>query len=372
MAPLRDARNLKEMAEGLQAYLLKVTEEEGEETAEERKNDRKIKTYLIESNIQSPEGLADLPMSASLTKTEDPRLMLLRIPHRHDQDLCYVDSSNPRFWSLHTNAESGLMDAFVEQMISRSKSHLDNAWFSSDFLEGKCNLGVGEGFGLRYQNTFANEVEGIEEKRLRSFSMLFWGGNPKDVLERLRSTANLASGVTLSRVKQVFRTEHGYVKENISGDGKFTLTKGNSFESHLLLLDKIKASYQQLISKLESEYRIRHETTDYGLKVRGTYCTIRLGREIEDLEKFLDELAGCTLPFRIFGMCDFVDREFAKVAAVDLHTSHKFNMEVAPTFIRVFLSQESCGNVVTRLLANLQQFYDSQTQLIGYDNERIT
>jgi hypothetical protein len=248
---------------------------------------------------------------------------------------------------------------------------LDFAWFASNFLEKNCALGKEEGFGLKYINSFVENNNNFDENTLRSFSMLFWGGHPKDVLEGLKKNAALASGVSLSRVKQVFRTDDGYVKENISREGKFTLTKGNSIDSHLLAVDKIKNEYRGIIENLESNYRINVSNSDFGLNVKGTYSVIKLTKKIENFDRFLCHLLSGNLPFRIFGIPQIIDNDFVKVFAVDLHTSHKFNMEISRGSIRIYLYQNSCGNVITRLMTNLQQFYDSQIILMGCDDEQL-
>jgi hypothetical protein len=172
-------------------------------------------------------------------------------------------------------------------------------------------------------------------------------------------------------VKRIFRTEDGFVKENISRDGQFTLTKGNSIDSHLLAVDNIKIQYESIIQTIENDYRINFSTTENGYNVKGTYSVIKLEKRIDNFQLFLDHLLSGYQPFRIFGLTNNVTKDFAKVFAIDLHTNHKFNMEIFPDAIRVYLYKNSCGNVLTRLMTNLQQYYDSQITLRGSDNEQL-
>lgn len=369
MPILKEVKNTKEMKDTLQDYLQKINEEEPDE--EEKKNNKKIKTYIIESNIDAPLKIKHLPMGAGLIKTEASNLTLVRIPHNYGHDLIYVDSSDKRFWLLHTGCESSRIGEFINELVTTNKSQLDFSWFSSNFLEKKCNIGTGEGFGLKYENSFLEGEAESRENYLRSFSMLFWGGKPSEVLVGLKNNENLVSGVTLSRVKQIFRTEAGYVKESISREGKFTLTKGDSFDSHLLAVDKVKTMYASVISTLEEDYRINYSPTETGYHIRGTYSLIELKKPIENMHKFVEKMFACTQPFRIFGIPQFVEENFVKIAAVDLHTYDKFNLEITPDYIRIFLHDRSCANVVTRLMTNLQHYYDSQIKLIGCDNDQL-
>ena len=375
MSTLKESKDMMEMKDSLQNYLLKVVD--NEEESEEQNNDKKIKTYIIESNISDPEKVAHFPKYSAIKSTDNKNLNIIHLPdiqlkrgHREKQ-LIYLDSSDPRFWLLHTNIGSKKMQTFVNEFILTNNSQLDFSWFASNFLENDCSIGRGEGFGLKYQNSFLSDGNPVDEEPLRRFSMLFWGGRPNDVLNGLKGNEGLVSGVSLSRVKQIFTTEDGYVKENISRDGKFTLTKGNSIDSHLLAVDKVKMQYESIIQTIENDYRINFTNTENGYSLKGTYSVIRLKKKIDNLDIFLDHLLSGNKPFRIFGLRNTVTSNFVSVFAIDLHTNHKFNMEITPESIRVYLYKNSCGNVLTRLMTNLQQFYDSQILLMGCDDEQL-
>ena len=55
MSSLIQVNNMKEMRDFLETYLLKIVDEDEEdEYNEEIKSNKKIKTYIIESNIANP------------------------------------------------------------------------------------------------------------------------------------------------------------------------------------------------------------------------------------------------------------------------------------------------------------------------------
>ncbi len=180
MLSLKETKDMKEMKDSLQDYLLKVVDEADED--EDQGNDKKIKTYIIESNIDAPEKISYTPKNTVIKKTDNPNLKIIYLPEIHlkksrtEKQLIYLDSSDPRFWLLHTNVGSTRMRGFVNELVIRNNSQLDFAWFASNFLENKCDIGIGEGFGLKYQNSFLNGSDLMEDGPIRRFSMLFWGG----------------------------------------------------------------------------------------------------------------------------------------------------------------------------------------------------
>jgi hypothetical protein len=173
MLSLKETRDMKEMKEGFQNYLLKIVDEDQED--EDRGNDKKIKTYIIESNISSPEKIASLPKYSVIKSTDNPCLNLINLSFSHqiDTELVYLDSSDSRFWLLHTTGGSKHIHQFVNDLVSINNSQLDYAWFASNFLENKCAIGTGEGFGLKYENTFLENSDSVNDSALRRFSMLF-------------------------------------------------------------------------------------------------------------------------------------------------------------------------------------------------------
>ncbi len=376
MVVFNPVNNLKEMEESMQDSLSKGMEEAVIE--EENLQRTYIKTFMIESNqninnIKLPEELS----GSSITDTDDKNLKLVKIPNEGKTEINYLDISNARFWLLHTSSESRVIRNFVKTLITKNHSLLDFSWFPSSFLEEKCNFGKGNGFHLKYRNNFfRDEIEELVENSkeinyLKEFSMLFWGGRPNDILKSLRNNTELVSGITLTQIKQIFNTKLGYINENIGNSGIFTLTKGDSIPTYFLSINKVREGYTNVINKIEKEYMIKLSRAENRLNIEGTYAVIELKKPIENFELFIKGLFSTVEPFRLFGLPEVVEKDFIKVSAVDLHTNDKLNFEITPDYIRVFLYENACGNVLTRLITNLQLYYDSRITLVGYDNERL-
>ena len=61
----------------------------------------------------------------------------------------------------------------------------------------------------------------------------------------------------------------------------------------------------------------------------------------------------------LWGKPTFLKDDYAVVNAIDLHVGHKVKFEISPSFMRRYLPHASCGNVVSRLITNLEQHFHS-------------
>ncbi|WP_124216879.1 hypothetical protein [Candidatus Mancarchaeum acidiphilum] len=363
---------LKEMKEEMQNYLVKYTDEiENYDNKSQKTNDKKIKTYIIESNNPKPEDVI-WPENINLIPTKDRNLKLIKTKISNNQGISYLDCSDPRFWYLHTNIDSNNTKKIINDLVNHNKSKLDFCWYSSNFLEKKVGFGKSEGFNIKFRNEFLTKKEKNEENSVKEFSMLLFGGGAKEVLDSLRQKGNpLISNVTLTQIKQTFNSDSGFVKESIGYKGSFTLNKGDSIINHFNTLDSVKNKYFNIINRLENEYRIKFSGNESGIKIDGMYSLIEFNKEIEDLNLFIDRIFSTKKPFRLWGIPQYLEKDFVRVLAVDLHTFDKFTLEITPNYMRIFLSENSCGNVIVRLFTNLQLFFDSQIKLKGYDDEQF-
>lgn len=354
MAVLNFVENMRDMRDELEAYALRVGREEVEE--DDEGNNKKVKTYLIESNIPAPKP-NDL---FKVFDTKDPNLKMLE-SRGQTKFLFYIDTSNERFWQVHTADPAYLADRVLREYIVKNNSKLDFSWFYSNFLEQECAIGNTKGFKLRFRDLFSHLPEGSngEEPNIERFSMLFWGGKASEIIGALRETT-LVEGVNLSAILTKYFIGRGFSKENIQNNGKFTLTKTNSIDSHLNAVNKISEKYEKHIHKIESGNRIVTKVEGGRVKIEGTYASIKLRKKIENIEQFIAKVFSGTRPFRLFGVSQKIESEYYKIFGVDLHTTSKFDMEILPEEIRVYLDESACGNVIPRLLTNLQSNFSSE------------
>ena len=358
MSVLNLVENMREMRDELEAHALRINREEIEE--EDSGNNKKVKTYLIESNIPKP-------ISDELFKVSDTKDANLKMLQSRDSNkfLFYADTSDNRFWQLHTAEPAQPSYKILKKYILKNNSHLDFSWFYSNFLEDECSIGTTKGFNIRFKDIFNEIQEEIDNNvpNIEKFSMLFWGGKASEVITALRTTA-LSEGISLSAILTKYYIDNSYSKEKIQSYGKFTLTKTNSIDSHLTAVNKISKRYSKHIEKIESGNKIVTKIENNRLKIEGNFASIQLKKEIQNIELFIKTIFSGKAPFRLFGMPQKIDDNYYKIFAIDLHTTSKFDIEILPNELRIYLDEAACGNVIPRLLTNLQSNFSSELNYV--------
>lgn len=348
---------------------LKITED----VEDEFKTDKKPKSFIIESNMNN--GIIfnnEASTKAQIFDTEDSTLKKLKITlENQDSLLMYLDISDKRFWVVHSLHGSSISESAIFNLVTINPSQLDFPWLSSASLEKIGMLGKETGFNLKFENQFLEmKDEGYEEK-LQKISMRFWGGQASEIISDLRSNPKISQGIALSGIGLKYITESGFIKENISYLGKFVAMKGDSVDSHFNIINRIKNDYSKIIKNIEENYRLKVTKSDGGFKLSGNCTLIEFNKQIEDLNLFVDRLTNCSFPFRLWGVWDYLDTDYIKIKAIDLHTNHKINIELTKDWMRIYLPYESCGNVISRLFTNLQRHFDSGVILRGNDDDKI-
>jgi len=362
MSKMPQIQNRKE----LRAVLSSALEKNGDET-EDLDFRKKLKTYVIESNI--PEATSSsIKGFFEVENTEDRSLKILKANLNMKNPLrFYLDVSDQRFWKLHSLYDSIATEDVIKKMVEQNYSKLDFLWFSSNLLEKYMELGKQTGFGVKFKNKFS--VEGNEED-IQDVSMRFWGGGAKEVIGDLRGNNRLVKGISLSSIGIKHSVEGGFTKENISNSGKFTVITGNSIDSHFSIVEKIKQDYSSKL-KLIEEQRISVEKKDVGLNFKGSSLFIDFGKKLEDIPTFTEKLISATNPFRLAGTKEILNQNHVRVYALDLHSNDLLNIEITPDWMSISLGHKSCGNVVMRLLTNIQTHLTSEVKLMSVENERI-
>lgn len=328
----------------------------------------KLKTYVIESNI-SEINSDSIKGPFVIKNTSDPTLKILNVTFNKNNSLYfYLDISDMRFWKLHSLYDSKMTEDVIKKLVEFNNSRLDYLWLSSNLLERYMKFGKNNGFGIKFKNKFIKENN---EEEIKNISMRFWGGGAEEVINDLKENPRLVRGISISSIGINNQIEEGYSKENIANFGRFTMMKGNSLEGHLNLVEKIKTDYAEKLELIEEQYRFTVKPNKNGLKLSGTPLYIDFQKPQENLVDLVDKLVSSVNPFRLSGVKQIENESFIRVFGLDLHTNDLVNLEVTPNWIAIYLNYNSCGNVVTRLVSNLQTHLTSQVKLMGEGNERI-
>jgi hypothetical protein len=151
----------------------------------------------------------------------------------------------------------------------------------------------------------------------------------------------------------------GAIDEVAHYKGRF-LPRGESFELHDAFLTRAIGRYRGMVEAIEQRSAIRWTgSEDTGIVYEGGVVVLRFERPVPDMALLLRGLFSSKAPFRLWGVPREIRDDFYEVEAVDLHIGEHLRMELSPHWVRLFLSEHSCGNTVLRLLTNLQHRFDA-------------
>lgn len=337
-------------------------------------NQTYLKTYLIESERKhfSPEIIGTDKYTVETARTEDEGFLNIFVDEGEgDPREFYLDKLNHRFWSIHTLAESTLADDFIEKLVFPRFTQLDFPWFSNRFLR---QIGIENNFrsfSLKFEDEFGR-LGDSPDSDVPGMSMRLWGeGRAKQVFELLSSDENVGPSTSLSNVG--IRREFGdgaTLLEDITNQGKFT-ARGESVDGHFYQLNQIRQRYEDILNILENTYSISRKSHGSGAGISGSPLTIDFNRKIENFEAFFDTLLASKKPFRLWGVYNHIGEDYYRVSAVDQHTGDEVNLEVSRDWIRIYLPEGTCGNVVLRVYSIIQHYFDSQAELSGVEHDTI-
>lgn len=337
-----------------------------------------LKSYFIEAHFDTSNGetthdsilifLGQISeyIRMGVEESEDESLFNIK----HGRDIYYLDTSDNRFWILHTLALSTRADKFRNGLIKVSPS-LDNAWLPAQFLEKISTFGYFKGFGAVHDETPL--IDKNAEAEVESMHLRLWGGSAATVLESLHNSKALMHSLALSSVRLKYwlpEYEDEAVTDNFTFEGKVTAL-GKSFISHTNLISRVHSEYSRDIRRIEEDLSIRFVPKQGIHELEGHPIIISLTRKLVDLPNFISHVFSSALPFRLWGLPEIIGDDFARVYAVDLHIGHKLLFEISTDFIRIYLPAGTCGNTIARFYTNIQQYYDSMATISGGRRERL-
>lgn len=336
-----------------------------------------LKSYIVEANAldgsKRQEGVtsffkhADLPIPVEVEETDDPTLQILRIGRSGVS--FFLDTLDTRFWLLHSTATADAADSAVRTLVHRTRL-LDSAWLPSRQFEAWAgDLGVPRVLTAKFSVPTGLYREELPEEEFLDESLLFRIGANGDARERWRAYRDseaLAPSLALwsARIARREPDRDGAIVDDVTAAGKLTC-RGNSFRLHQDLLHGLKNRYAELIVGWEKRYRLGWERHGSSAKPTGITAEITFPVPLDEsaLENLLGTLFNCGEPYRLYGVPLRQGLLRYVVRGVDLHTGDKIDFEINPTLLRLYLYPTTCGNVLARLLSNLQHYHDARVEL---------
>jgi hypothetical protein len=277
-----------------------------------------------------------------------------------NDDIFFLDGLNPRFWVLHSTAQSRKLQQLVRRYLLTSP-RVDSAWFSSSHLDEL------EGERRWIKSSFSSDA--LQPDDTGEFVPRRWKAqveidNPDDLLELLTANERYRASAVLTAVGTILR-DPKLGRADVAADyqGSFIAT-GDSFHLVAGLLWRTLDRYEAYVRELEASFQLgTHATEEMGLEISGDVAFIELAHPIENLDAMIANLFASKEPFRLWAVPRQVGTDQWEANAVDLHVGHPLRLEITPRWIRVLLTEHTCGNTLARLVANLQHRFDARTHV---------
>lgn len=314
-----------------------------------------LRTVVLEAHSEDPPILlAELEGVTGVSPTDDAHLHRLSTP---DGDV-FVDTLDPRFWSLHTRMTDTLVRRLVQPSVQRRRD-LDRLWLPTQHLTAAWPAAERTGVHVAFDASRLDPDGATSATRLNLTGREV--GTTFDLLSRLpdRGRGVLSS---VDRVAlRVEDTDAGHVDEAVNRGGTF-LARGDSFALHQAFVEDVVRRYRALVETVEERRLVftPGPSAEGGGGIQGDVVSLAFSRPISDLQHWLDELFSSREPFRLWGQPEIDDDGVASVEAVDLHVGQRLSVDVTVDGMRLYLPEGTCGNTVVRLVSNLQHFFDNR------------
>ncbi|MFQ5537602.1 MAG: hypothetical protein ACE5GJ_09145 [Gemmatimonadota bacterium] len=373
-----------------------------------------LKSYLVESHPTaggSPRSREERfqflrdgigPLRGVASETEDARLFTFDIPLEGDdqEPISFVaDMEDDRYWTLHTVSSTAIADRLVERLVTE-RPFLDSAWFPGRYLTaftrrgklfkvsvrfndkllhasvpvGRYQLGIrfSDAGNAGYFEAPSAQVKPppTEEEVGQSVSLTLRDHiHLREGLSELDGTRYLRNSINVNRAEMRY-CWNGLAEEfsnaRIYSWGKIT-GSGTSAGAHLDLLRQLRRDYRTRVENVERRLGLRtREKRVSGQPINITFRTVPF------FENFVFNLFSGSKPFRLTGTPQFRKRDYAVVAALDLHSRQPLRFEITPSYMTVALREGSCGNSIARLYTNILEHLDAGAVIYGGDrNARL-
>lgn len=326
-----------------------------------------LKSYLVEAHLTA-ETAADILAA-----------VFARIEHTHDSTLLrafdnrgipyFVDLRDDRYPFVHTIGHTNLTDVTIDKLVRQPFA--DRCWLPSRLLLSQ-EFGRMIGFRFFHQR----RVSGLDDSEFARQLAMELGretapafrmavseyANAAADLEALRTSLPLGRRAAIeslswrSAPRDVSET---FIHDHVWGTGK-VVAYGTSWGAHVNNILSLRDNYRSAVETLETEFAL--DWAENGL--RGVPMQLSFGAHspIREIRALVADLCSGREPFRLIGSWQEAHDGVYVINAIDTHVGQKVDLEVAHEFIRVYLPTGSCGNVLMRLLFNIERYLSSELE----------
>ncbi|HKV37814.1 MAG TPA: hypothetical protein VJX67_01275 [Blastocatellia bacterium] len=322
----------------------------------------------------------------AVKRTEDETLLFLENSNGKERSEFIVDCLDARFLAFHTLSKATVADSFIHDSLTRYEPEFDMFWLPVQLLEDVAKRELVTGWEVRYDPlvdvddagpavAVSNEMDdgSAEEEdvepparslRRPRVNMELEHPEAFDKYKRLVSADGLLPDMPLNAIDAERLDEHSatYARARIKSNGKMT-GRGPDFAAYLQIVNGTLDSYSSIVRALESKYWLkvdggqRDDVLDIFLS--GEPFSLKFSRCI-DVNALARHMFDCKRPFRLMGEPRTLERDYVVCDAIDLHVNQRVGFEIAPSFMRIYLYDGTCGNTLIRIIRSLQHFVDSK------------
>ena len=334
-----------------------------------QRNRPAVKTYLVE-RVRPPTDADDVGLIHRSLRLASPRRRLVVqqlasspaiVRAQVGAIVLWVDTSDPRFWEVHSLDDSAAVGSIVDRWISATPE-LDLAWFPEELLGVASGSGEFVGFGLTYSREFFAEDRDSAE----SLAVRVSGTDAGNALEDLKQQPAFlrASSLSMIRVRNPLvgpgaMTAHR-VTASVTTRGRVS-SRGDSFERHRAFFRYCADLYRSAAADIQERLSVG-AFNETGEGLRGP-TVIDLGSPIDDLAAFCGRAFSGADPFRLWGFLERRTDDLIVAQAFDRRAGTGFVVEATPLLWRVFLPPDASGAIVLRLLTLLQHHHDRRASM---------
>ena len=296
-----------------------------------------------------------------MSDTGVSKLKILRIDDGRSEHEAFLDTADDRFYVLHTNEKPETASRIVDMLTEGRPRSFDRMWMHHGIFEAilKKAGSSSRGFGVMHSDGLHRKAgDDGSDSTIKDPSLTINGSMAHTAEQTLRNTECLDSAIAYSKLR-IMRGKAGTSDcacDDVANTGYFAMTHGRSILDHLDLVRISKDVYSNVVDGIE-ECRLGSRQVNGKRIVRCRTLDFTFKNPIPDLELFIGRVFSTTRPFKLWGLESNLDDGYFDVLGIDLHSGGSINFEITRDFMRVYLSEGSCGNTVLRLLTNLQLYY---------------
>lgn len=354
-----------------------------------------VKSYMLEhvGDFGKVKTVTDILNSLGITSTRlDDNLFKLQETVNNKTYMGFLEILSPRYFIFYTLHESQKSDRWVKNLVYNSLD-LDHVWLSGLTF----NVLWQKVVQLNHPNRYArilfehesiyqidNEVEmqGDPGENDEDINTGFLEENDNvDIVERRTSKFSLVDKISvvqekLKQLQEIYFPLHaisqlrfpspvGRGGHDFYSNGKVTNRSGNfrDHRGHIIYIQRI---YNELVKTTEDKvwYSLQNENIESpGVfqKLMGSPLTIKFKEPLnqETFDYWIQSTFGRSRnKFRLWGNPIKLGPKKIHVYGVDRHLWQPIFMEITDKHLVVIIPRGTCGNVVHRLVTNIQKYID--------------